>query len=276
MDSYENLIELEQERWELNNASLSDAVKYDSGFFLNPAIRQIIYKDANAGLHARLDELKEGAIVLEIGCGAGMQSLSYAVKYPTIQFIAVDLSDAIMALGIAKAKEHGIKNIKYIASDISAYAFPAEYDLVFANGSIHHLPYAREVLTKVRNSLKDDGTFICVEDEHDTTLNRDKANIILSALPPVLSESREHLKPDSLKRRSAFEGACQSVSELCLEIFTMKEFKEFGCIAQWVFRFQYNWTENYLELADSIWELDKQLIKSGAYKGNIVSLICTK
>lgn len=54
---------------------------------------------------------------LEIGCGKGNFIFQMAVKYPEINFIAVEANKNVIVLAVEKAKQGELKNVKFLLGD---------------------------------------------------------------------------------------------------------------------------------------------------------------
>lgn len=102
-------------------------------------------------LDAFLDRLAPGALVLELGCGAGRDSVRMRERG-----FDVDATDGIPAM-VAKANErHGIgaRVMRFDELDASE-----AYDAVWAHACLLHCPRAElpEVLARIREALKPGG-----------------------------------------------------------------------------------------------------------------------
>jgi SAM-dependent methyltransferase len=79
---------------------------------------------------------------LVAGCGSGVEVYQYATYYKDAEITAIDLSANNLAFAIRQHKDLGIDNIKFFQADINELeptTFPEQFDMVIANGVIHHL-----------------------------------------------------------------------------------------------------------------------------------------
>jgi release factor glutamine methyltransferase len=77
----------------------------------------------------------EGLPVLDVGTGSGILALALAKKFPKLEIVAVDLSDA--ALAVAGRNLAGLENVKLVKSDLLAgVSLPTRVQMIVAN-----LPY---------------------------------------------------------------------------------------------------------------------------------------
>ena len=93
-----------------------------------------------------------GKRVLEVGCGLGTDTLNFARA--GAQVTAVDLSSASLALARKRAEIFGLQDritfIEANAERLSEFVEPAQYDLVYSFGVIHHTPQPERALDQIR------------------------------------------------------------------------------------------------------------------------------
>ncbi len=93
-----------------------------------------------------------GKRVLEIGCGLGTDTMNFARA--GAQVTAVDLSSRSLELARQRAVVFGLQDrIEFLEADaerLSEFVKPAEYDLVYSFGVIHHTPHPGRVLEQIR------------------------------------------------------------------------------------------------------------------------------
>src|SRR5258708_37619456 len=77
----------------------------------------------------------KGLPVLDVGTGSGILPLSLAKKFPELEIIAIDISQA--ALAIAQKNAEGLSNIRFVESDLmEEKSLPERFQMIVAN-----LPY---------------------------------------------------------------------------------------------------------------------------------------
>ncbi|HMD71874.1 MAG TPA: class I SAM-dependent methyltransferase [Bryobacteraceae bacterium] len=94
----------------------------------------------------------KGRKVLEIGCGIGTDTISFARA--GAQVTAVDLTEKSLEMTRQRAKVFGFEDrIRCVQADAEklSEAIPVErYDLVYSFGVIHHTPHPGRVLDEIR------------------------------------------------------------------------------------------------------------------------------
>jgi arsenite methyltransferase len=116
---------------------------------------------AGTGNPFSLGDLGLGETVLDIGCGAGMDTLIAARQVgPDGTVIAVDLTPAMLAKAERGAKALGLTNISF--REGIAESLPAEdgsVDVVISNGVVNLCPDKVAVMKEVRRVLRPGGRF---------------------------------------------------------------------------------------------------------------------
>ncbi len=99
-----------------------------------------------------------GKRVLEIGCGIGTDTISFARAGARVT--AVDLSERSLTMARRRAEVYGV-DVRFLAADAERLSdvVPVEpYDLVYSFGVLHHTPHPDVALAQVRRYLQPGGT----------------------------------------------------------------------------------------------------------------------
>jgi 2-polyprenyl-3-methyl-5-hydroxy-6-metoxy-1,4-benzoquinol methylase len=107
--------------------------------------------------------LADGIRVLDAGCGSGRIMNSLAGLYPKSRFTGIDLSQEAIGNARRESREKGLKNIEFIARDLSDFhttAEPEAYDFVTTFDSVHDQGKPLNVLKGVHRSLKPEGVYL--------------------------------------------------------------------------------------------------------------------
>jgi len=114
---------------------------------------------AGTGNPFSMGELRAGEVVLDIGCGAGFDSLIAARQVGERgRVISVDMTPAMLDKAAAGAREAGIANIEF--REGLAEALPVEgasIDVVISNAVINLCPDKMAVMQEVNRVLKPNG-----------------------------------------------------------------------------------------------------------------------
>ncbi len=78
--------------------------------------------------------------ILIAGCGTGYQAALTALRNPGARILAVDLSRTSLAYALRRARELGLRDVRFAQGDLLALgALPDRFDLVECAGVLHHL-----------------------------------------------------------------------------------------------------------------------------------------
>jgi SAM-dependent methyltransferase len=98
--------------------------------------------------------------VLEIGCGPGSLSRTFAGNYFCGSIDAFDLSPENIRLARKKAAEEGLRNINYYIGDANTLELPAgKYDLIMVSQSLHHILNLENLFSQIEQGLTPGGLF---------------------------------------------------------------------------------------------------------------------
>ena len=108
------------------------------------------------------DKLKAGAKVADIGCGLGSSTIHMAKEYPNSTIHGIDLHEPSIEEARRRAAEEGLANVEFIVAkaqdfDGSGYDFACIFD------ALHDMGDPVGAARHIRETLKDDGTFMLVE-----------------------------------------------------------------------------------------------------------------
>ena len=116
---------------------------------------------AGTGNPFSMGRLAEGEVVLDIGCGAGFDTLQAARQVgPRGRVIAVDMTEAMLDKTCAGAAALGLKNVEArhgFAEDLPVAS--ESVDVVISNGVINLCPDKIAVMREVYRVLKPGGRF---------------------------------------------------------------------------------------------------------------------
>jgi ubiquinone/menaquinone biosynthesis C-methylase UbiE len=157
------------------------SILYSARFFPNIYVSQNPFKILEYQHLMDLTEFSGAELVLDWGCGSGLQTLLLAEKARKV--IGLDIRDLSKAEKKARRVE-GRLNVKFLQGRMQDSPFPdGMFDKVFCICVLEHIPEYREVLQECFNLLKDDGELLLSVDS-------------LAGLPPDLVD--KHAKDHSV------------------------------------------------------------------------------
>lgn len=92
-------------------------------------------------------ELKRGDLVVDIGCGTGLNFpwLQEAVG-PQGRIIGVDLTEAMLERARRRVAKEGWKNVELVQADAACYEFPAQVNGILSTFALTFIPQAKLVI----------------------------------------------------------------------------------------------------------------------------------
>ncbi len=112
--------------------------------------------------YARMAELlpENSAVLLDIGCGSGLELDCIFARFPELRVTGIDLS----AQMLAKLREkHGNRHLELIREDYFCYELQENaFDVAVSFETLHHYPAAkkRRLFASIRRALKSGGTYL--------------------------------------------------------------------------------------------------------------------
>jgi SAM-dependent methyltransferase len=82
------------------------------------------------------DRIGTARVVLDFGCGPGILTTFYARQFPHVEFLGFDRSAASVSTAQERAKELGLKNIRFECGDIDVTTPIGSYDLIDATQAL--------------------------------------------------------------------------------------------------------------------------------------------
>lgn len=119
---------------------------------------------------ADLLNIKEGDLVIELGCGTGL-NFSHILKKigPEGHLIGVDFSSKMLACEQERVDRSSWKNVQLVHSDIMAYDFPSDVNGIISTGVFGYLNEQDEIIKRISHALAPDGRLVLID---GTTKNR--------------------------------------------------------------------------------------------------------
>lgn len=109
---------------------------------------------------ARAANVQRGQTVLDLGCGTGLYTRSFAHRTRPGTVFGLDLSPAMLRAAARLARRHRLHNVVLIHGTALRLPFPpACFDVVNCCGALHLFPSPGRVLREIQRVLKPGGRF---------------------------------------------------------------------------------------------------------------------
>jgi len=137
---------------------LADMLDYDDEL-LNQFSEKVIESFAGTGNVFKLGEIKPGEYILDVGCGAGLDSLIAARMVGNEgKVIGVDMTPEMIAKARQNAAEAGLSNVEFIEDFSEQLPVPTEWaDVIISNGAVNLSPDKDMVFSELFRVLKPGG-----------------------------------------------------------------------------------------------------------------------
>jgi arsenite methyltransferase len=143
----------------IDSSSAEVACKLYSPEELAVVPRSAIDGALGVGNHLRVAEIEQGETILDVGCGAGIDSVLAARRTgPEGRVIALDFLPEMLRRTSEAAAEAGLENIETLEGEMEAIPLPDEsVDHVVSNGVINLSARKRRVLAECARVLRSGG-----------------------------------------------------------------------------------------------------------------------
>jgi SAM-dependent methyltransferase len=110
-------------------------------------------------------DIPQGSTVLDLGCGAGMDTIIAAEKTGLQgKVIAVDFSESMIRRAQQGASEHGCGNATFHVADAEEIPLPdGSVDVALVNGIFNLSPFRERVFSELARVLRGGGTVYAAE-----------------------------------------------------------------------------------------------------------------
>ena len=108
---------------------------------------------------------REGAAVVDLGCGVGWSSIALALAYPGLSVLGVDSDDA----SIMDARDHAARaglqdRVRFEVTDADADLGEDSYDVAFFLEALHDMAHPVEALVAARRALRPGGRVVVMDE----------------------------------------------------------------------------------------------------------------
>jgi SAM-dependent methyltransferase len=180
-------------------------------------------------VHDRL--ARDGVVIADVGCGAGWSTIALARAYPGATLHGLDVDEPSIIMARAHAAEAGLDD-RVTFTHVDASTRPAhDHDAVFAFECIHDMPRPVEVLRAARESLRDDGLMVVMDEAVADEFAPDGDELerlmygfsLFICLPDGLS-GRDSVGTGTVMRRSTLEAYASEAGFSSVDVLPTGEF----------------------------------------------------
>ena len=154
---------------EIRDRYANEAETYRRDAWLINIDAEMLFNEFKTIIRKLHNNVNEELKILDIGAGNGMLTELILSVFPNAKITMLDFSKEMLesAKAIFEANKISLSNIDFAVKNFITDDFPNEkYDLITSSYALHHIRKPDElkiVYSKIAESLKDDGTFICLD-----------------------------------------------------------------------------------------------------------------
>jgi SAM-dependent methyltransferase len=152
-----------------------EALKYDSGIIQDlPATVAASY--CGVGNPFTLGPIREGEAVLDIGCGAGVDTIFAAMMVgPKGKAVGVDMTPAMLGRARKSVQVMTLENVSFEEASAENLPFEdASFDVIISNGVFNLVANKQRALAEAFRILKSNGRFMVADQILVGQLSKDK------------------------------------------------------------------------------------------------------
>ena len=235
---------------------------------------------------------------LSICCGFGLVERILSKLNVAKEIVGTDLAPGAIEKAKKRAEQENIHNIKYYVGDLNEDTIPeAEYDLIWANGALHHIEDLDNVIPMLYRALKPKGFLISNEyvgPKYQQVGKRQQEliNAVKHILPSELTDKNNddiynqiwHKIPeeDFIKKDPSECVNSNNIIPVLKKTFDEVEVRYFnGSILTHILdkKFYDNYdpqNANHVKLLKTIFEIEDTLIETGEIGSDNAHMICMK
>jgi len=156
---------------------------------------QFLIPDFIGAVPGASQRMREGADVLDVGCGTGHAMNLLAQEFPRSRFAGYDFGEDAIDAARDEAKRMGLKNVRFEVVDVAELPAEPKFDFITAFDAIHDQKAPDDVLRGIRRALKDGGQFLMIDFKFSSSVEGNMGNPFA---PMYYGISLMHCMPVSL------------------------------------------------------------------------------
>lgn len=131
--------------------------------FLAPWFRTFLVPLALPALDGVVPKLQAGALVADVGCGAGIALLEMARAYERSEFHGYDISEHALARAHENLAAAGLKNVHFHLAGAETLPDDGRFDLITSFDCLHDMTHPQNTMRAIRRAIRPDGTWFIAD-----------------------------------------------------------------------------------------------------------------
>lgn len=127
--------------------------------------RGAIEQALGVGNPVRAAGLRSGEIVIDLGCGGGIDTIlaAHAVA-PAGKVIGLDMLPEMLAVAVRNAEEAGVRNVEWVRGELESIPIPeASVDVAISNGVVNLSPRKSRAFAEIFRILRPGGRMVVAD-----------------------------------------------------------------------------------------------------------------
>lgn len=149
---------------------------------LGPWAKVLVVPVVIPALDGVLAKLESGALVADVGCGAGLVLEMLATAFPASTFHGYDLSEHAVDAARGRCDALGLSNVEVFQARGEEIPADGRYDLVLTFDCIHDMVRPDLTIAAVRDALREDGTWLCKDIRSSASFSDNMRNPMLATM----------------------------------------------------------------------------------------------
>jgi SAM-dependent methyltransferase len=126
------------------------------------------------------ERLERGALVADVGCGAGVALTALASAFPNSTFHGYELSRHALDRAEARVHEMGLSNVELFHTRAEELPVDGRYDFVLTFDCLHDMTRPADTVAAIRRTIADDGTWLIKDIRCDDSWTTNRNNPMLA------------------------------------------------------------------------------------------------
>jgi SAM-dependent methyltransferase len=147
---------------------------------LGPWARMALVPLIIPALDGVAERLERGALVVDVGCGAGVALTALASAYPNSTFHGYELSGHALDRAAARVQEQGLTNVELFLTRAEELPTDGRYEFVLTFDCLHDMTRPADTIAAIRGAIADDGTWLIKDIRCDDSWATNRRNPMLA------------------------------------------------------------------------------------------------
>jgi SAM-dependent methyltransferase len=147
---------------------------------LGPWARMALVPRIIPALDGVQERLERGALVVDVGCGAGVALTALASAYQNSTFHGYELSRHALDRAAARVRENALTNVELFHTRAEELPSDGRYDFVLTFDCLHDMTRPADTIAAIRGALAHDGTWLIKDIRCDDSWTTNRHNPMLA------------------------------------------------------------------------------------------------